>query len=394
MKQFKSKHECSGCSACFNICPTEAIRMVPDELGFLFPYIDENKCINCNLCEQVCSFNNKYIFAFEHIEPKIFAVRHREFKEIETSRSGAAFIALSEWVLNQNGVVYGAAFNESLVVIHKRATNKIELNEFKGSKYVQSDTTGIFLKIKDDLKNGKKVLFSGTPCQTAGLNSFLGKSDKRNLYLVDIICHGVPSPNIFKDYLVYLENKYEKKIKKFNFRDKHDIGWSKHVESIDFGDKKIYSREYTKLFYENIMLRESCYNCYFTNLNRPSDITIGDYWGWQKTDKEFNRDDKGVSLVLCNTLKGLNLFNDIKNKLYFKEVLKENCMQPNLEKPSEKNFQYDIFIKDYINHGYKYIRIKYIKYCKNEKIKDFLLRFKVYRRLSKLSRFIKNTLCK
>lgn len=389
MKQFKIKSECSGCSACCNICPTEAIIMVPDGLGFLFPYIDENKCINCNRCKDVCSFNDKYMFTFEHIEPKIFAVRHRDSKEIETSRSGAAFIALSEWILNKNGVVYGAAFNDSLVVIHKKAINKRELKELKGSKYVQSDITGIFLKIKEDLKSGKKVLFSGTPCQTAGLNSFLKNFDKRNLYLVDIICHGVPSPNIFKDYLAYLENKYDSKIKIFKFRDKNDIGWSKHVESIDFGNKKIYSREYANLFGENIMFRESCYNCYFTNLNRPSDITVGDYWGWEKTDKEFNRDDKGVSLILCNTLKGLNLFNDIKNRLYFKEVLKENCMQPNLEAPSEKNSKYDIFVEDYISYGYKYIRVKYIKYRKSEKFKDFLLRFKAYRKLSKLIRLMK-----
>ena len=166
-----NNEECCGCTACSAICNHKAISMVPDALGFLYPKVDMNRCTNCGLCQQICSFNDKYDKQMNIAEPIAFAVRHKDINEVETSRSGAAFIALSDKILEMGGVVYGAGFSKQFEVIHKRATTKEERNEFKGSKYTQSLLGDTFFKVKNDLQNGLKVMFSGTACQTAGLNA-------------------------------------------------------------------------------------------------------------------------------------------------------------------------------------------------------------------------------
>lgn len=196
MIQITNKADCCGCTACASICAQHAISMEPDVMGFLYPKVDTDKCTECGLCEKVCAFNPNYDKSLNLLEPQIYAARHKDMHEIETSRSGAAFIAISDYVLEQGGVVYGAGYAEHFRVVHKRATNKEERNEFKGSKYVQSDLRDIFPQVKADLKQGLIVLFSGTPCQTAGLASYIGKRLREKLILVDIVCHGVPAPYI------------------------------------------------------------------------------------------------------------------------------------------------------------------------------------------------------
>ena len=209
MIQIQNKQDCCGCTACASICPRDAISMVPDVMGFLYPKVDVGKCIECKLCERVCAFNEDYHNHLHNLsEPLAYGARHRNMREVETSRSGAAFIAISDVILKMGGVVYGAGYDEHFRVIHKRATTSIERDEFKGSKYVQSDLTGIFRQIKKDLESGFPVLFSGTPCQTAGLNSYIGAKLRPNLYLLDIVCHGVPSPYIWRDYLDYIEKEH------------------------------------------------------------------------------------------------------------------------------------------------------------------------------------------
>lgn len=335
MIQIKDKADCCGCTACASICPKDAITMEPDTLGFKYPKVDLDKCIDCGLCEKVCAFNDNYDKSLNLKEPEIYAARHKDIHEIETSRSGAAFIAISDYILENGGIVYGVGYKDHFRVAHKRATTKEERNEFKGSKYVQSDLDGIFRQVKEDLKQGNTVLFSGTPCQTAGLNSYIGKKFRENLVLVDIVCHGVPSPYIWQDYLTYLENKYKSKIIKVNFRDKSRIGWSGHIESFVFANKnKVELDVFKYLFGKNIMLRSSCGSCVFTNFNRPSDITIGDYWGWEKISKDFNDDNKGCSLLFINTIKGQILLNKISNNLFLLKSDKEKSVQPNLESPS------------------------------------------------------------
>lgn len=234
MIRIEHPEDCCGCTACASICPHNAISMKPDTLGFLYPEVDMEKCVDCGLCEKVCAFNDNYDTSLNLSQPDVYAARHKDMQEIETSRSGAAFIALSDWVIEHGGVVYGAGYTDHFRVVHKRAVSKEERNEFKGSKYVQSDLTGVFRQVKADLKAGLLVMFSGTPCQTAGLNSYIGKKLRENLYLVDIVCHGVPGPFIWRDYLAYLEHKYGDKICWVNFRDKQLYGWTAHHESFKF----------------------------------------------------------------------------------------------------------------------------------------------------------------
>lgn len=353
MIQIKYKADCCGCTACASICPKDAITMEPDTLGFKYPKVDLSKCIDCGLCEKVCAFNDNYDQSLNIKDPEIYAARHKDLREIETSRSGAAFIAISDYILENGGIVYGVGYKDHFRVAHKRATTKEERNEFKGSKYVQSDLDGIFRQVKEDLKKGNTVLFSGTPCQTAGINSYIGKKLRENLVLVDIVCHGVPSPYIWRDYLVYIEKKYKSKVVKVNFRDKSRIGWSGHIESFVFENgNKIESKKYTDLFYKHIMLRPSCGNCHYTNFRRPSDITLADFWGWEKTDKDINADNKGISLCVLNTQKGLNIFNLIGAHINVVPVQFKNCLQPNLLHPTLLHPNSKKFEKYYISRDF------------------------------------------
>lgn len=359
MIQIKDKADCCGCTACASICPKDAISMEPDVLGFKYPKIDLNKCIDCGLCEKVCAFNENYDKSLNLDEPDIYAARHKDMHAIETSRSGAAFIAISDYVLENGGIVYGVGYKDHFVVTHKRATTKEERNEFKGSKYVQSDLDGIFRQVKNDLGDGKTVLFSGTPCQTAGLNSFVGKKLREKLILVDIVCHGVPSPYIWRDYLNYLEKKQGAKIIEVNFRDKQKFGWASHYESYKFPQNTIITTKFTYLFFSHLMSRESCGKCHYANTIRPSDITIGDFWGWEKTDPEFNKDNKGCSLIFINTIKGRTIFNLIKQDLNIIPTQLSNSLQPNLQHPSTTNPKRILFEQNYKKKGFEYILNKY-----------------------------------
>lgn len=349
--------DCCGCSACVSICSRNAITMQPDTLGFLYPKVNTDLCTDCGLCEKVCQFNGEYDKSLNLSELDAYAVRHKNINEIEKSRSGAAFVAISDYILEHGGVVYGAGYAEHFRVIHKRATTKEERDGFRGSKYVQSDMNNVFRQVKEDLKNGLVVLFTGTPCQTSGLNAYVGKKLRENLFLVDIVCHGVPGPFLWRDYLAFIEKKRKSKICSVNFRDK-DYGWQAHKETYIFKkENRKISFPYT--FYQQIMFRYSCHNCHFCNTIRPSDITIGDFWGWEKIIPNFNTDDKGVSLVLINTQKGRKLFECIKNRINLHKVRLEDCLQPNLKNSTKKHPKRDDFENDYKSHGFKYVYYKY-----------------------------------
>lgn len=375
MINITDKADCCGCTACASVCTHKAITMKPDSLGFLYPEVDINKCTNCGLCEKVCAFNDNYDKSLNFDKPDAYGARHKDIHEVETSRSGAAFIAISDWILEQGGVVYGVGYKDHFRVAHKRATTKEQRNEFKGSKYVQSDLGDTFLQVKQDLKNGKMVLFSGTPCQTAGLNSFIWKKLRENLFLIDIVCHGVPSPYIWRDYIIYYEKKYKKKIVSVDFRDKKEYGWFRHKETLILSDHRKITPKYspfTELFYKHIMLRKSCGNCHFCNILRPSDITIADFWGWEKTDSEFNKDDKGVSLLLINTPKGKKLFESIQNTLYTFQANLGDCLQPNLQQPSTLNNQSQLFERLYEKYGFNHVLKKYTQLGVKQQIKLYI----------------------
>lgn len=345
--------DCCGCTACASICNHDAITMKPDALGFLYPVVDTTKCTDCGLCEKVCSFHDNYDTSLNLPKPIAYGARHKDIDEVMRSRSGAVFAAISDYILENGGVIYGAGYTDHFRVVHKRATTKEERNEFRGSKYVQSDMNTVFRQVKKDLKDGLTVLFSGTPCQTSGLNSFVGTKLRENLILIDLVCHGVPGPYLWRDYIEYLEKKEGATITWVNFRDKEQFGWAAHRETFKFsGGSKMW---YTKTFYQHIMFRHSCGNCHFCNTKRPSDITIADFWGWQKQDPNINSDDKGLNLVLVNTPKGKEIFEAIKDRLEFIDASPEAYMQPNLLAPSEMHRLRTKFEKDYFQKGFSYV---------------------------------------
>ena len=360
MIQITDKSQCSGCTACASICTHDAIMMQPDVMGFFYPVVDKDKCVDCGLCENVCAFNDHYDTSQNLPEPDVYATRHKDMKEVETSRSGAAFIDISDYVFENGGVVYGAGYTDHFRVVHKRATTKEERDEFKGSKYVQSDLRGVLRQVKRDLKDGLTVMFSGTPCQTAGLNSYIGKNFREHLILVDIVCHGVPGPYIWKDYITYLEKKLGDKVCWVNFRDKQKYGWAAHHETILFEKKCLDTNSYSYLFLQNIMFRTSCAVCPFTNIRRPSDITSADFWGWEKVNPDLNTDDKGISLIIVNAEKGRRLFDAVKQNMNIYPITNlKDCLQPNLQHPSVPHSKREEFEKDYARHGFTYVVKKY-----------------------------------
>ena len=356
------KEDCCGCTACASICPQNAISMKPDGLGFLYPDVNLDLCIKCNLCERVCAFHKNYSTGKNLSHPDIYAVRHKNIHEVESSRSGAMFIALSDFILKNNGIIYGVGYKDHFRVVHKRAETAQERNEFKGSKYVQSDLCGIFELIAKDLQNKRMVLFSGTPCQTAGLYSFLllKKIDCDRLVLCDIICHGVPAPYIWRDYIDYLEKRHKKRILSVNFRDKSKLGWAEHKESFCYEGGHYEIRDfYSYVFRQGVMHRHSCGVCPYTNFHRPSDITLGDYWGWERLDRDMNKDDKGISLVFVNTEKGRALFKEVSDSIIYKASCVEKCLQHNLSQPTIIHKNRMAFEKEYEEKGFLFVMKKY-----------------------------------
>ena len=353
MINITDKSKCCGCTACANVCAHNAITMLPDAFGFLYPKVDESKCVDCGLCDKVCAFNEDYDKSLNLLAPDVYGARHKDMDEVMKSRSGAAFVAISDYVLEQGGVVYGVGYKDHFRVAHKRATTKIERDEFRGSKYVQSDLSGIFKQVKEDLRNGLFVLFSGTGCQCAGLNAYIGKKLRENLFLVDIVCHGVPSPYIWRDYLSYIEKKHSDTIVTVDFRNKLKYGWKAHIETFGLANGKMKkSTVFTKIFYAHIMFRHSCGKCYFCNTIRPSDLTLADMWDKKKNFPEINNDNKGESLLLINTEKGREIFEAIKDGLQYFKTTVDKLMQPNLKSPSKINPKRTQFEIDYTNSGF------------------------------------------
>lgn len=331
-----------------------------DALGFVYPVVNLDKCVDCGLCEKACAFSSAYETDENFEKPIPIGARHKVAAEIDESRSGAAFVAFSDWILERGGVVYGAGYGDGFEVMHKRAVTKKERDEFRGSKYVQSNVGTTFKSVRQDLKDGKIVLFSGTPCQVAGLKRYIGERLRRNLYLADIVCHGVPSPYIWRDNLQYLEKKKKSRILSVNFRDKAVTGWKGHKESylLENG-KTVVSVIYTYAFYKHIMFRDCCSMCPFTNLRRPSDISLADFWGGEKSSPTFNKDNRGASLVLLNTPKGKELFEQVEKDLNVLSVKMENCMQPRLRTPSIVPPEREDFIRDYEKHGFEHAMRKF-----------------------------------
>lgn len=357
MIQITDKRDCCGCTACENVCGHSAISLQPDELGFLYPVVDVEKCVDCGLCDKVCQFHNDYCRYDNFDAPLIFGARHKDPYELNRSQSGAASWAIIQKFTANGGIVYGVGFDNPAHIIHKRATSIEECEEFRGSKYVQSDLRRVFPKVRKDLIAGKKVLFIGTGCQVAGLKSYIPRKLHENLITVDLVCHATPAPAVWKSYLDYLEKKYHSKVVHADFRDKA-FGWHSHKECITFenGGKEV-SENYFWLFYNHLTIRPSCTNCHYTNFSRVSDITISDFWGWEKYYDEWN-DNKGVSLIMINSDKG-RIFIDCDINLDMIESDEAKCSQPQLRHPIAPNPEYNEAVRIFVKKGYKGLAVKY-----------------------------------
>lgn len=334
--------------------------MEPDSEGFLYPCINSDVCAECGLCIKVCAFQNGYSTPINLSIPRAYAVKHKDFDTRLNSRSGGVFTAITDIIFKSGGVVYGVGYRGRFVACHKKATNKYERDEFRGSKYVQSELGNVYKEIKKDLLSGKTVLFSGTTCQTSGLKSYLGKSH-HNLVLCDLICHGAPSPLVWHDYLSYIEKKYKGTVSNVDFRNKKKFGWAAHYETITVNEKECDSRIFTNLFYHNACLRPSCYHCKYTNTRRPSDVTLADFWGIDDIVPDFS-DNKGISLILINTEKGMEMFEKAKIDIDFVECTGREFIHPNLKKPTAKPVDRERFWLDYQRKGFGYIAKKYADY--------------------------------
>lgn len=321
--------KCSGCTACFAICPKDAITMQADSEGFKYPVIDKNKCIDCGLCCKVCPLENMYGNFGE--DKTSFACRAKDKNFAKQSSSGGVFGILANMYLKEQAVIYGAAFDDNWNVCHIRADKKDELKSLYTSKYVQSDIGNTFRQVKCDLDNGKKVLFAGTPCQVAGLKSYLQK-DYLNLLSVDFICHGVPSPLVWQRYIIAMEKKLNNKITEVSFRDKED-GWKNYYFKLSTANGNVFYEKhgeniYMKGFLKDLYLRYSCYDCKFKTLHRASDITLADFWGIEKIIPEINV-EKGVSLCWSSSEKGKQVLADVLKRTDYYEVKLREAIKHN-----------------------------------------------------------------
>lgn len=306
------KKKCCGCSACMNACPVHCITMSEDKEGFRYPVIDYDKCLNCGKCERVCPVIN--VEPEVKFEQKAYLIRNLDEQILKESTSGGAFTAIAKVIIDAGGVVFGAAFDENYEVHHTFVENYSDLKIFRNSKYVQSDIEDTYNTAKKFLDDGRKVLFSGTPCQVEGFWHFLGK-EYSNLILIDVVCHAAPSPLMWRKYRIY--KSQHKKISGATFRDKNKYGYQysqlrMKYDNGEICDIGVESDPYMRAFFSDLSDRPSCYNCQFKKRYRVSDITIWDCFDVYLIDKSFD-DNKGVTRALIHTQKGNCIIKSICN---------------------------------------------------------------------------------
>lgn len=330
MISFLNKEDCCGCGSCAAVCPCNAITMNSDSEGFLYPVTDKSECVRCNKCVQSCPAINS---SEKHAEkPSGYWAINSDEKMRAESSSGGVFTVISEKIINNGGIVFGAAMaDDCRSVRHISVDNIDDLYKLRGSKYVQSNIADSYNRAKEFLDNGKEVLFSGTPCQIEGLLKFLGK-DYKKLTCIDLICHGVPSPEVWDKYIGYVEKKAKSRVENVSFRSKLS-GWRRFSVLISFENKTEFVNSriddlFMKAFLGDICLRPSCYSCKFKKLNRRSDITMADFWAVERIHPEID-DDKGVSLIIVHSVKGESLLRTVKNGLKSGETDLDSALRYN-----------------------------------------------------------------
>ena len=340
---------CVGCRSCEQVCSIGSIFFISNKEGFLYPKVDSDKCIECGLCLKHCPIEKNRKGKMPNA---VYGLKNKNKNRIKQSASGGVSDLVAQYILEQNGCVFGCAYDENHRVHHIEVSNKDNLWKIQSSKYVQSDLTFCYSKIKERLEQGKDILFTGTPCQVAGLYSYMGRDEIDGLYTIDLICHGVPSPLFFKKYIEFEEKKLGERIENYNFRFKGKKGWGTQYQlKIDTKSqsqiKKMALDKYGKHFLAGDCYRESCYRCKYANIFRMGDISCGDFWGIEKEEPNFN-DVNGVSLVLVNSLKGEYLYKSIRRYVYEVDVSLEKILpyQGNLKKPTGRPAERDTFYKD------------------------------------------------
>lgn len=344
MIQIDDKKQCCGCTACESICPKKAIKMLPDNEGFLYPHVDKTLCVECGLCEKICPI----IAPIKHNGiPEARIVRNNNSDIVFNSTSGGAFSAIAATLMQEKkAIIFGACYDEKLQVIHRGIDNESDLRIFRGSKFVQSSISGCFEEIKQLLKSGQVVLFSGTPCQVAGLQKYLNNIDTTRLYLVDIVCRGVPSPKLWELYVAYMEQKYKSKIKNVKFRNK-TYGYKSSTMLVEFENGRVYKKSgridpMMRLFTREMCSRPSCSDCAFKGRSRISDLTLFDCKKYTKVTKLYD-DDRGYTAVLVHSAKGKELLElaskqadiqeaDIDLLIKYCGIMVENKAQPNVRR--------------------------------------------------------------
>ncbi len=412
MIKISDKKQCCGCSACVQACPKKCISLIEDDTGFLYPSVDNEMCVNCGMCEKVCPVINRN----EENRPiRVAASINKNEDQRRESSSGGIFVILAEQIIDKGGVVFGAKFDKDWMVIHSYTDNKDELKVFQGSKYVQSRIGDSYKHAKVFLEQGKDVLFSGTPCQIAGLKRFLQK-DYEKLLTVEVICHGVPSPGVWRDYLQYVRRpkgagggqntvslslNETPSLEGISFRDKQN-GWSKYgfvvrysadqrevekfgLSSVNIPQKGIVIREphkenvFMQAFLSNAILRPICYACPFKSGKSEADISLGDFWTVDQYIPEIN-DDKGVTLVYLLSQKGMEAYNALDVTTY--EMKKGAEYNAAFSKSAKVKYPIEKFWYQYNKQGFKcidkvneYLRpslFKKVKISINNRIKNLL----------------------
>ena len=368
----ENRSNCCGCTACKSVCPKQAISMLPDQEGFLTPVIDSSLCINCGLCDKVCPMAHS-----DKLESKchdnVYVGALKDLQELSKSQSGGAFWALAKAVIQNEGIVYGCGYKGHFVAAHKRAETIEQCEEFRKSKYVQSDMGDCYMQIQEDLQAGRNVLFSGTPCQCAGLQSFLGKKYE-NLIVCDIICHGVPTPLLTEKYIAECEKQYGDKIVGFNYRyyDGVSLIWGRYLEKIDFskGDS-ILATKLSNLYYSSAFLRKSCNICPFGN-KATSDVTIADAWGCKNYAPGIENTNRGVSEILIHSkieqIYGMLASSMNLVRVNYGDVSK---YQPSLFKPTEASRNREKYMKMFLKKGILYT---HKRMTQRARVKDMLLK--------------------
>ena len=331
--------DCCGCSACMTACPVKAISMEPDERGFLRPVILEKNCLRCGKCLQVCAFKKDSASSDTDMPLAIYAVRAKDMVLVNKSSSGGVFTLLSDEILRQGGAVASAVYDyESHSLRYRLYSDQQTRDAARGSKYIHPVLGNIYDQCLSWMRQNpqKPLLFVGVGCHCAGFLELLNTTGLRHQAIVaDLICHGTPSPQLWTEYVHSLEQKYQGHVEHVNFKDKRN-GWENPYAYVSINNQEIPLSHYSYWFYESFSQRQSCFQCPYTKLHRSTDLTIGDFWGVQKSLPELYS-NAGTSLVIIQTETGAKLFESIKDEIDFAQTTATDCLQPRLESPGKPN---------------------------------------------------------